>query len=76
MKTNFIYSTFTGITFLLIIGCASMTNAPSTPLLAIETIREWSAPHYASAAAVSEGISHETEGRGHVSQRRFSRIEA
>ena len=62
MKTNFINSTFTGITFLLIIGCASMTNAPSTPLLAIVTIREgWA--HYASAAAVSKGISHETDLR-------------
>ena len=40
-----------------------MTNAPSTPLLAIETIREWSAPYYASATAVSEGISHETDLR-------------
>jgi len=51
MKTNFINSSFTGITFLLIIGCASMTQAPSTPPSATVSIREWSAAYYGSAAA-------------------------
>jgi hypothetical protein len=51
MKTNFINSAFTGITFLLIAGCASMTTAPSTPPSATVRIREWSAAYYGSAAA-------------------------
>jgi hypothetical protein len=50
MKTNFINSTFVGITFLLIAGCASMTQAPSTPPSATVRITEWSAAYYASAA--------------------------
>ena len=33
MKTNLINSTFAGITILLIAGCASMTQAPSTHTL-------------------------------------------
>ena len=33
MKTNLINSTFVGITFLLIAGCASTTQAPSTTTL-------------------------------------------
>ena len=49
MKTN-INSAFTSIAFLLIAGCASMTQAPSTPPSATVTIREWSAAYYASAA--------------------------
>jgi len=51
MKTNFINSAFTGITILLIAGCASMTQAPSTPPSATVRIREWSAAYYGSAAA-------------------------
>ena len=51
MKTNFINSAFTGITILLVAGCASMTQAPSTPPSATVRIREWSAAYYGSAAA-------------------------
>ena len=51
MKTNFINSTFVGITFLLIAGCASMTQAPSTTPSATVRIQEWSAAYYGSAAA-------------------------
>jgi hypothetical protein len=51
MKANFINSAFTSITFLLIAGCASMTQAPSTPPSATVKIQEWSAAYYASAAA-------------------------
>src|SRR5438477_5474102 len=49
MKTNLINSTFVGITFLLIAGCASMTQAPSTPPSATVKIQEWSAAYYAQA---------------------------
>ena len=51
MKPNFINSTFASITILLIAGCASMTQAPSTPPSATVKIREWSAAYYGSAAA-------------------------
>ena len=51
MKTSLINSTFVGITFLLIAGCASMTQAPSTTPSATVSIREWSAAYYGSAAA-------------------------
>ncbi len=51
MKTNFINSVFTSITILLIAGCASMTQAPSTTPSATVSIREWSAAYYGSAAA-------------------------
>ena len=50
-KINFINSVFIGITILLIAGCASMTQAPSTQPSATVRIREWSAAYYASAAA-------------------------
>ena len=49
MKTNLINSTFAGITLLLIAGCASTTQAPSTPPSATVSIREWSAAYYAQA---------------------------
>jgi len=49
MKTNFINSTFASIAILLIAGCASMTQAPSTPPSATVRIREWSAAYYAQA---------------------------
>ena len=51
MKTNLINSTFVGITFLLIAGCASMTQAPTSTPSATVSIREWSAAYYGSAAA-------------------------
>jgi hypothetical protein len=51
MKTNLINSTFASVTLLLIAGCASMTQAPSTPPSATVRIREWSAAYYGSAAA-------------------------
>ena len=49
MKTNLINSTFVGITFLLVAGCASMTQAPSTTPSATVSIHEWSAAYYAQA---------------------------
>ena len=49
MKTNFINSTFASLTFLLIAGCSSMTQAPSTTPSATVSIREWSAAYYAQA---------------------------
>ncbi len=49
MKTNFINSAFAGIALLLIAGCASMTQAPSTPPSATVRIHEWSAAYYAQA---------------------------
>ena len=51
MNTNFINSVCVSITFLLIAGCASMTQAPSTPPSATVRIQEWSAAYYGSAAA-------------------------
>ena len=51
MKTKLINSTFVGITFLLIAGCASMTQAPSTTPSATVSIREWSAAYYGQAVA-------------------------
>jgi hypothetical protein len=49
MKTNFTNSIFASITILLITGCASMTQAPSTTPSATVSIREWSAAYYAQA---------------------------
>jgi hypothetical protein len=49
MKINFINSVFAGIALLIITGCASMTQAPSTPPSATVRIREWSAAYYAQA---------------------------
>jgi hypothetical protein len=51
MKTNCVNSIFTSITILLIAGCASMTQAPSTPPSATVRIHEWSAAYYAQAEA-------------------------
>jgi hypothetical protein len=51
MITNFISPAFASTTLLLIVGCASMTTAPSTPPSATVSIREWSAAYYGSAAA-------------------------
>ena len=49
MKTNFTNSIFASITILLIVGCSSMTQAPSTPASATVRIQEWSAAYYAQA---------------------------
>jgi len=49
MKTNVINSVFASITILLIVGCSSMTQAPSTPPSATVRIQEWSAAYYAQA---------------------------
>ena len=51
MKTNFITSVSASIAIILIAGCASMTQAPSTPPSATVRIQEWSAAYYGSAAA-------------------------
>jgi hypothetical protein len=51
MKINLINSALASLTLLLIAGCASMTQAPSTPPSATVRIREWSAAYYGSAAA-------------------------
>jgi hypothetical protein len=64
MKPNCINSVFTSITILLIAGCASMTQAPSTPPSATVSIREWSAAYYGSAAA-GKGILNYNGGRHH-----------
>ena len=49
MKINYINSAFASLTFLLIAGCASMTQAPSTTPSATVSIHEWSAAYYAQA---------------------------
>jgi hypothetical protein len=50
MKSSIIKSAFTGIAIILIAGCTSMTQAPSTPPSATVRIQEWSAAYYGSAA--------------------------
>jgi hypothetical protein len=50
MKTNIINSVLASITLILIAGCASMTQAPSTTPSATVSIREWSAAYYGSVA--------------------------
>src|SRR4029079_14193851 len=64
MKTNFINSILVGITFLLIAGCASMTQAPSTTPSATVSIREWSAAYYAQAET-GKGTLYYNGGRHH-----------
>jgi hypothetical protein len=49
MKNN-INSALSGITILLLAGCSSMTQAPSTAPSATVRIHEWSAAYYGSAA--------------------------
>ena len=49
MQINFTNSIFATLTFLLIAGCASMTQAPSTTPSATVSIHEWSAAYYAQA---------------------------
>ena len=51
MKSNIINSAVTGIATLIIAGCASMTQAPSTQPAATVRIQEWSAAYYGSVAA-------------------------
>jgi hypothetical protein len=64
MKTNFINSVFATIALFLIAGCASMTQAPSTPPSATVRIREWSAAYYAQAEA-GKGILNYNGQRHH-----------
>ena len=49
MKNNSIHFAFAVIALLLIAGCASMTQAPSTTPSATVSIHEWSAAYYAQA---------------------------
>jgi hypothetical protein len=64
MKTNLINSAFAGITILLVAGCASMTQAPSTPPSATVRIQEWSAAYYAQAET-GKGTLYFQGGRHH-----------
>ena len=64
MNTNFINSVYASIALLLIAGCASMTQAPSTAPSATVSIREWSAAYYGSAAA-GKGILNYNGQRHH-----------
>src|SRR6478672_11344028 len=64
MKNNIVNSAFAGITFLVISGCASMTQAPSTTPSATVTIHEWSAAYYAQAEA-GKGTLYYNGGRHH-----------
>jgi hypothetical protein len=65
MKTTFINSTFASLTFLLIAGCASMTQAPSTTPSATVRIQEWSAAYYAQAET-GKGTLYYNGGRHHL----------
>ena len=49
MKTKFTNSALASIALLIVAGCASMTQAPSTTPSATVRIREWSAAYYAQA---------------------------
>jgi hypothetical protein len=49
MKTNVTSSISASITILLIAGCSSMTQAPSTTPSGTVRIQEWSAAYYAQA---------------------------
>jgi len=64
MKTNFINSILATITLLLVAGCASMTQAPSTQPSATVSIREWSAAYYAQAET-GKGTLYYNGGRHH-----------
>ena len=64
MKNNIINSAFASITFLIIAGCASMTQAPSTTPSATVSIREWSAAYYGQAEA-GKGTLYYNGGRHH-----------
>jgi len=64
MKTNFINSISASITILLIAGCSSMTQAPSTTPSATVRIQEWSAAYYAQAET-GKGTLYFNGGRHH-----------
>ena len=64
MKTNFTSSIFASITILLIAGCSSMTQAPSSTPSATVSIREWSAAYYAQAET-GKGTLYYNGGRHH-----------
>jgi hypothetical protein len=64
MKINFTNSIFASLTFLLIAGCASMTQAPSTTPSATVSIHEWSAAYYAQAET-GKGTLYYNGGRHH-----------
>src|SRR5262249_12663974 len=63
MKINFFNSAFASIALLLITGCASTTQAPSSPPSATVSIHEWSAAYYGSAAAGKGTLNY--NGRRH-----------
>jgi hypothetical protein len=63
MKNNIINSAFASITFLIIAGCASMTQAPSTTPSATVSIWEWSAAYYAQAETGKGTLNY--NGRSH-----------
>ena len=64
VRSIFVNSSLASITLLLIAGCASMTQAPSTTPSATVRIREWSAAYYAQAEA-GKGILFYNGGRHH-----------
>jgi hypothetical protein len=64
MKIKSIKFAFTITTILLIAGCASMTQAPSTSPSATVRIREWSAAYYGQAVA-GKGTLYYQGGRHH-----------
>ena len=64
MKSDFINSVFASLTLLLIAGCSSMTQAPSTTPSATVSIHEWSAAYYAQAEA-GKGTLYYNGGRHH-----------
>src|SRR6478609_5370827 len=66
MKNNFLNSTLTAVTITFLAGCASMTQAPSTPPSATVRIQEWSAAYYAQAEA-GKGTLYYNGGRHHFS---------
>src|SRR5690349_5380665 len=64
MKSKFLNSTLTAVTIIFLAGCASMTQAPSTPPSATVRIQEWSAAYYAQAAT-GKGTLYYNGGRHH-----------
>ena len=64
VRCIFVNSSLAIITFLVISGCASMTQAPSTTPSATVSIREWSAAYYAQAAT-GKGTLYYNGGRHH-----------
>src|SRR6478752_8158234 len=64
VRSILVNSSLASITLLVISGCASMTQAPSTPPSATVRIREWSAAYYAQAET-GKGILYYNGGRHH-----------